>query len=488
MHQINNEKSLLRLYTRPKCLVFSISRSPIFDDYILHKNCEGMMVDTACLMHNLPKYYKFSKFGTKLFCELMEYFISAKDKKLYYEKFENENVNISCLTQLCCYSKRVNLCSGCNLSFIVSTNGMCTFFKTIGIITKLLALMDHKKIIPTIYGLIMIVRILSNFISYPLIMRYIFSFPIFYRKLYKFWMNLNFYIWNFKKNKHKLKHLKLDKDLVAMIITNLKSFQFGPIDHDEMQIFAINTNRNNNNYLLVTFLFDLISHLLNDFIHYSSKYWNNQHFEYLLHSLDINIFIKIWFVHEFDINYNKFTYSYLTKNCNMRYLKQYLNGNLINKNRSIFENQLLLAYKTILYDSKYIMEIWRLTAYRYGKCMFRGGIANGITNLNKGNVKAKRIFLEGLRLQLQNFTELHECMTSSPFARKFKKCKQCGKKKENKNHKFYICKRCKFVMYCSRKCQKIDWNKSNHRNLCSKLRIYSDDTRRFALERQSYGI
>lgn len=33
--------------------------------------------------------------------------------------------------------------------------------------------------------------------------------------------------------------------------------------------------------------------------------------------------------------------------------------------------------------------------------------------------------------------------------------------------KFHMCKRCKIVYYCSKKCQKIDWNKYNHRIICS---------------------
>eukprot|EP01084_Bolivina_argentea_P292379 502629_1 len=33
--------------------------------------------------------------------------------------------------------------------------------------------------------------------------------------------------------------------------------------------------------------------------------------------------------------------------------------------------------------------------------------------------------------------------------------------------KWYLCKKCKMVYYCSKKCQKIDWNLYNHRKFCS---------------------
>ena len=32
------------------------------------------------------------------------------------------------------------------------------------------------------------------------------------------------------------------------------------------------------------------------------------------------------------------------------------------------------------------------------------------------------------------------------------------------------CKKCKIVRYCSKKCQKIDWNRNNHKQLCQKIR------------------
>ena len=36
-------------------------------------------------------------------------------------------------------------------------------------------------------------------------------------------------------------------------------------------------------------------------------------------------------------------------------------------------------------------------------------------------------------------------------------------------NKWYICAGCKTVKYCSRKCQKISWNKQYHGNICKKI-------------------
>ena len=38
--------------------------------------------------------------------------------------------------------------------------------------------------------------------------------------------------------------------------------------------------------------------------------------------------------------------------------------------------------------------------------------------------------------------------------------------------KWYICKGCKTTYYCSRKCQKISWNKYGHRKLCKRLQLW----------------
>lgn len=35
--------------------------------------------------------------------------------------------------------------------------------------------------------------------------------------------------------------------------------------------------------------------------------------------------------------------------------------------------------------------------------------------------------------------------------------------------KFYLCKKCRVARYCSRKCQKIDWNKYSHKTVCSPI-------------------
>ena len=54
-------------------------------------------------------------------------------------------------------------------------------------------------------------------------------------------------------------------------------------------------------------------------------------------------------------------------------------------------------------------------------------------------------------------------------------CEVCGRENQKIKDKKYkrgwrwklkLCKGCGLVYYCSRKCQKIDWNKRNHRRIC----------------------
>ena len=50
------------------------------------------------------------------------------------------------------------------------------------------------------------------------------------------------------------------------------------------------------------------------------------------------------------------------------------------------------------------------------------------------------------------------------------RCNYCdSKKKQEKAMKMKRCKKCKLAWYCSRKCQKRDWNLGNHKIICKKL-------------------
>ena len=45
--------------------------------------------------------------------------------------------------------------------------------------------------------------------------------------------------------------------------------------------------------------------------------------------------------------------------------------------------------------------------------------------------------------------------------------RECDKEYEkNKEIEFKRCKRCRMTFYCSKRCQKVDWNKYNHRKIC----------------------
>lgn len=52
---------------------------------------------------------------------------------------------------------------------------------------------------------------------------------------------------------------------------------------------------------------------------------------------------------------------------------------------------------------------------------------------------------------------------------KNKICNYCGRGQEAK--KLNSCKGCALTMYCSTKCQKMDWKNNNHREFCSKYWI-----------------
>ena len=48
---------------------------------------------------------------------------------------------------------------------------------------------------------------------------------------------------------------------------------------------------------------------------------------------------------------------------------------------------------------------------------------------------------------------------------KFKTAPKCRKKRI----KFRFCKGCRVTAYCNKKCQKVDWNQNNHKEICQQL-------------------
>lgn len=65
-----------------------------------------------------------------------------------------------------------------------------------------------------------------------------------------------------------------------------------------------------------------------------------------------------------------------------------------------------------------------------------------------------------VRTQYREFKDLLE---------RYRVCDNRDCKKANRKDKvtrFWRCRRCRMMYYCSRRCQKVDWNKYNHRSLC----------------------
>ena len=53
---------------------------------------------------------------------------------------------------------------------------------------------------------------------------------------------------------------------------------------------------------------------------------------------------------------------------------------------------------------------------------------------------------------------------------------KCGNIKCNNKRidvRLYKCKRCKIIRYCSKHCQKVDWNRFGHKRDCGQLRKLS---------------
>eukprot|EP01083_Nonionella_stella_P015632 43761_1 len=472
VHQLRGSKAIRRLYKRPTINSEhnDIEHRPIFDDFILHKNDDRvstLLPDMLCVAHLMPKYFT-STFKVKSYCYLLEYFVFGKHSELFA-------ANMRCFVQLICYSKTAHLCSKCVLKYVQRSDGLNQMFGFIQQFINTLAQSDITKIVKEIYGVIAVIRMLSNLLLYPLVIRYMFSVSTFYRKLFRFWMALTRFIWNFKSTKHKLEHIPLDQHLIDMIIVMIKASKFDTVDESAVTLIAIN----NDSIHLFELLLDLMVHILNDFIYVSTRYWRKRHFKYVLKHARIVLFLVDWFKNEFEAKHHQFSQANLKKQYHIRGLKQYCNGNMVESVRIAFEKGLLNAFQTISCDSEYILKLRQVIAWYIAK-------KTNVNNLNAWNVlpvnrlngssgKAQQLFWKAVHLQYKCEIATMDINAYQKmkitFVGRYKKCQHCETIKQDTDQ-WYVCNGCRFVFYCSRRCQKVDWNQNNHRRLCNVLRTY----------------
>ena len=80
--------------------------------------------------------------------------------------------------------------------------------------------------------------------------------------------------------------------------------------------------------------------------------------------------------------------------------------------------------------------------------------------------------LNGQRKGKEIFTQVDDVLKElCSMMRNEMKCDNvgCNVTRSENNNKLYKCKQCQVIRYCSRKCQKIDWNKNNHTVLCERF-------------------
>eukprot|EP01083_Nonionella_stella_P015633 43764_1 len=473
VHQLRGSKAIRRLYKRPTINSEhnDIEHRPIFDDFILHKNDDrvsALLPDVLCVAHSMPTYFTFSTLKVKSYCYLLDYFVFGDHSELFA-------ANMRCFVQLICYSKTAHLCSKCVLKYVQRSDGLNQMFGFIQQFINTLAQSDITKIVKEIYGVIAVIRMLSNLLLYPLVIRYMFSVSTFYRKLFRFWMALTRFIWNFKSTKHKLEHIPLDQHLIDMIIVMIKASKFDTVDESAVTLIAIN----NDSIHLFELLLDLMVHILNDFIYVSTRYWRKRHFKYVLKHARIVLFLVDWFKNEFEAKHHQFSQANLKKQYHIRGLKQYCNGNMVESVRIAFEKGLLNAFQTISCDSEYILKLRQVIAWYIAK-------KTNVNNLNAWNVlpvnrlngssgKAQQLFWKAVHLQYKCEIATMDINAYQKmkitFVGRYKKCQHCETIKQDTDQ-WYVCNGCRFVFYCSRRCQKVDWNQNNHRRLCNVLRTY----------------
>ena len=78
---------------------------------------------------------------------------------------------------------------------------------------------------------------------------------------------------------------------------------------------------------------------------------------------------------------------------------------------------------------------------------------------------------QDIKLQdLSGTEDVFKCCKIYYTSYKYKECNYCHKKAKHGKERFKWCKGCNKVMYCSRKCQKLDWKENDHKIVCVYLR------------------
>eukprot|EP01084_Bolivina_argentea_P073956 134177_1 len=128
---------------------------------------------------------------------------------------------------------------------------------------------------------------------------------------------------------------------------------------------------------------------------------------------------------------------------------------------------MFILFCFILYFTDYYgLSVWRNWNTIISECDFASTVSRAITALRKNEYLAKTV-------------DYFRKYAQKSFIRKWKnmKCEneRCGNKRIELKKLFKKCKSCQVARYCSKHCQKIDWNQNDHKRICIKLRQISKD-------------
>eukprot|EP01084_Bolivina_argentea_P209890 357432_1 len=130
------------------------------------------------------------------------------------------------------------------------------------------------------------------------------------------------------------------------------------------------------------------------------------------------------------------------------YSRSYGNNTLI----SVIKNKEMIRLKKIFKRIDFVKEQLK-ELYFMNKCIGKSHMVCGYSLIRCGNEKCNKPYLK----YGAEYKKLYKSKNVITDFSKYQK------------NKWFKCRACRMVFYCCRKCQKYDWNRSNHKHICKTL-------------------
>eukprot|EP01084_Bolivina_argentea_P047088 86746_1 len=373
------------------------------------------------------------------------------------------------------YSQSAGFCKRCAFRFFIQTQGLKLFVDLFE--KKIKYFMRDQNIL----YLLCIIRILNHLLPWNIFMRHLFQKPVFYKKLFNFWSAFSrFYRdYNLYERNPKLSvHISLQR-----LVFDIQFFEDDYPQNCSLTVFVLRKSK-----VLLEYILNEMSYFLHAIMHQTTLFWKHSVFEYILQNKHINRIVYHWtdfYKNSFDYLYSnlpdhfeQFTtvneYYTFGRDFTEKYL--WLNSCIhpIQKRLVYYDYRYNKSKKAFILSTKYdeeceMLKCWQSETMKRDFPTYEINPAFNIYLFEKMGPKYhnSKVYWQELKYYW------NEYINHKKQAYRNIECQYYGCRKHKRFcDKFYQCSQCKFAKYCSRKCQKRDWNLEKHRLVCSVLKTF----------------